>query len=90
MSPRVSSYDRDAQTPAIGSRWVWERGKPGAEETITVTDVTWNGEEWWVCTVADNRTRRPPGYPVPGEPHWNDLSRFWEAVSPVPRSKRTP
>ena len=86
---RVNSYDRDAPTPAIGSRWVWELGKPHAQETITVTDVHWNGEEWWVETVADDRPRRGPvtgrtfGV-VAGKPYWNDLGRFWEAVSLIP------
>jgi len=87
---RVNSYDHDAPTPAVGSRWIWEYGKPHAQETITVTDVKWNGEEWWVCSVADGT--RPVG-PVtgvrfgiiPGKPYWNDLSRFWEAVSPIPK-----
>ena len=86
---RVSSYDRDAPTPAINSRWIWELGKPIAEETITVTNVEWNGEEWWVETVADPRPRR--GFvignlypPARQRPYWNDLSRFWEAVSTVP------
>jgi hypothetical protein len=89
MTPkRVNSYDRDAPTPAIGSRWVWELRKPHARETITVTAVEWNGEEWWVCTVADGRPRTGPvtrnSYGVtPGKPYWNDLSRFWEAVAPV-------
>jgi hypothetical protein len=86
---RVNSYDQDAPTPAIRSRWIWELGKPWAQETITVTDVKWNGEEWWVCTVCDDRPRRGPvtgnmyGV-IPGRPYWNDLSRFWEAVSPLP------
>jgi hypothetical protein len=85
---RVNSYDQNAPVPAIGSRWIWERGKPWAQETITVTDVKWNGEEWWVCTVIDNRPRRDPEYPpVPGKPYWNDLSRFWEAVFPIPRGR---
>ena len=87
MPKRVNSYDRDAPTPAVRSRWIWEPGKPWAQETITVTDVKWNGEEWWVCTVADF-PRWEPGRPitsnafgvVPGKPYWNDLSRFWEAV----------
>jgi hypothetical protein len=66
-------------------------GKPHAEQVITVTDVKWNGEEWWVETVADSR--RPSGFitgirfgVIAGKSYWNDLSRFWEAVSPIPRS----
>jgi hypothetical protein len=81
---RVSSYDRDAPTPAVGSRWIWERGSPHAEETITVSSVKWNGEEWWVEVVVGRRATRSPSYGVvPGNPYWNDLSRFWEAVSPA-------
>jgi hypothetical protein len=86
---RVNSYDRDAPTPPIGSRWVWELGRPHVQETITVTGVEWNGEEWWVCTIADDRPR--VGFITgktfgvrPGKPYWNNLSRFWGAVSPIP------
>jgi hypothetical protein len=85
---RVNSYDRDAPTPPLNSRWVWEPNKPFARETITVTEVERNGEEWWVCTVADDRPRRGPvtgqvfGV-IPGKPYWNDLSRFWEAVESI-------
>jgi hypothetical protein len=85
---RVNSYNRDAPTPAIGSRWIWEYGKPHAQETITVTKVEWNGEEWWVESVCDDRPLRGPisretfGV-IPGKPYWNDLSRFWEAVSMI-------
>lgn len=67
---RVNSYDRNAETPAINSRWTWEPNKPFAYEEITVLEVWWNGEEWWVKTIGR------------GETHWNDLSRFWEAVQP--------
>lgn len=77
---RISSYDRDAPAPAIGSRWTWEPDKPWARETITVSDVRWNGEEWWVCAQVEVWRL---GYAVPGEAYWNDLSRFWEAVSPI-------
>ena len=81
MTRHVDSYDRDAPTPAARSRWIWEPGKPWARETITVIEVRWNGEEWWVLAQADSRCC---GYAVPGEPYWNDLSRFWEAVAPMP------
>lgn len=42
----ASSYDREAPTPDVGSRWMWGR------EPCTVTRVEWNGEEWWVQTVG--------------------------------------
>ena len=87
----VNSYDRDAPTPAIGSRWIWEPGKPYARENIMVTDVKWNGEEWWVRAKVAYRTT-PWGTKygvVPGESYWNDLSRFWEAVTPVAAQRGT-
>jgi hypothetical protein len=81
---RVSSYDRDAPTPAIGSRWVWEPRQPFARETITVTEVEWNGEEWWVQTGSDRPAPRALALWRRGERRfWNDLSRFWEAVEPI-------
>lgn len=42
---RVDSYDRDAATPEIGSRWTWEPDEPHARMDITVAEVKWNGEE---------------------------------------------
>jgi hypothetical protein len=83
-SAYVNSYDHDAPVPTVGSRWIWERGNETAEETIKVTDVKWNGEEWFVATVAGPRPPRELNNTVPGRPYWNDLSRFWEAVSPLP------
>lgn len=68
----IDSYDRKAPTPELGSRWTWEAGDARAEERIVVTEVRWNGEEWWVRTWGDGT----------GLEHWNDLSRFWEAVTP--------
>jgi hypothetical protein len=45
-----------------------------------VTEVKWNGEEWWVKT----RTLLPNlTYPLSGSECWNDLSRFAEAAIPV-------
>ena len=86
---RVNSYDRDAPTPRVGSHWIWERDLPWAKETITVSAVKWNGEEWWVESVGGQRPARYLSYGVtPGSSYWNDLSRFWEAVSPLPRAVR--
>jgi len=68
---RISSYDRDAPVPEVRSRWVWEAGRPGARQGVTVTDVMWNGEEWWVQSQGSSGR------------YWNDLGRFWEAVSPA-------
>ena len=78
---RIDSYDLQAHTPAIGSRWVWEVDTPQARAIIEVIGVKWNGEEWWVRT----RTLLPNfSYPPAGTDKYdNDLSRFAEAVTPV-------
>lgn len=79
----ISSYEPNAPLPKIGSRWVWEIDQPGARALIEVTDVFWNGEEWWVRTrnlfdsLPDSLR----------EDALNDLSRFWEACVPVGNSK---
>src|SRR2546430_1190740 len=80
MAKRVSSYDLKAPIPAVGSRWVWEIDKPWARELIEVVEVKWNGEEWWIATesLINNLT-----FLSGAGPHWNDLSRFHEAVVPV-------
>ena len=71
----------DARRPGKGSIYVWELDKPFACELIRVVKVEWNGEQWWVETVS-----------VPSRYHQdtsddhiqlNELSRFWEAVTPV-------
>lgn len=84
MKKYVNSYDKNAPTPREGSIWVWELDKPGACELIEVLEVKWNGEEWWVTTGRLHGIRNPDALdydkPVP-----NDLSRFWEAVTPVRR-----
>jgi len=88
---RVSSYDPDAPLPGTGSVWVWELDLPHACELIKVTEVFWNGEEWWVRTVRLHDPLANSTYPPFAKPseHLNDLSRFWEAVTPV-RETRTP
>lgn len=82
-SERVSSYDPNAPRPEVGSVWVWEIDQPTARELIRVTEVFWNGEEWWVRTDA-LRVRTDTSPPAS---HLNDLSRFWEACTPVGRGK---
>lgn len=77
----VSSYDRNAPVPKVGSRWVWEIDLPHAREIIEVTEVRWNGEEWFVGAKA---LLPNPTYPSHGDPvKWNDLGRFYEACLPV-------
>jgi hypothetical protein len=96
MGKPVSSYDPQAPLPGVDSIWVWELDKPDACELIRVTEVFWNGEEWWVRTVRHpmryawliSEADLPRPLRDPTE-HLNDISRFWEAVTPV-RQTRTP
>lgn len=75
----IDSYDENAPLPKVGTRWVWEIDKPHARCLIEVTEVKWNGEEWWVRTKA----LLPDSFPATAGEPLNDLSRFWEAVTPV-------
>jgi hypothetical protein len=52
---------------------------PHARSIVEVTEVQWNGEEWWVetKTLLPNLT-----FPTDTD-RWNDLGRFWEACRPV-------
>jgi hypothetical protein len=71
----ISSYDHDAPIPKVGSKWTWAPDQPnypfGARENITVTEVKWNGEEWWV------RSTGPRGQ------FYTDVSVFWQGVAPA-------
>lgn len=89
---RVSSYDKHAPTPEVGSRWVWDAKRSG--ETVEVTEVKWNGEEWWVRTQlvhqAPSLSVTSRGWKIanfPAEPigseHWNDLGLFYESCKPT-------
>jgi hypothetical protein len=80
---RISSYDSDALLPKLGTRWVWEIDSPHARELIEVVEVRWNGEEWWVRTKSLlTDAAHLPSLSGSNEA-LNDLSRFWEAVTPV-------
>jgi len=82
----VNSYDRTAKTPEVGSHWDWRSGKAARPlgvpvdqwkprpiyERVVVTEVKWNGEEWWVRTDGPRFGSR-----------WNDLGVFWENVKPA-------
>jgi len=61
---------REAETmlPGVGDVWEWEPLKPHARETVTVTEVTWNGEEWWIESEGNSGR------------HWNSASRWVEAT----------
>jgi hypothetical protein len=77
----VDSYDPLAKTPLVGSCWVWEIDKPHARELVEVTEVKWNGEEWWVRSKG--LLRAQVAFGRDGDEPWNDLSRFMQAVTPV-------
>jgi hypothetical protein len=83
MTKRIDSYDPDALLPKVGTRWVWEIEKPHARELIEVTEVFWNGEEWWVRSKNLLRDSVQLGSSQNLNETVNDLSRFWEAVTPV-------
>lgn len=80
---RTDSHDRQAARPVAGTLWAWEPGKPHAAALIKVTEVRWNGEEWWVRAriLAGSVTAG-----LAGREYLNDLSRFWEACHYVLRA----
>jgi len=87
---RVNSYDPDAPLPGVGGIYVWELDQPHARDLIRVTEVFWNGEEWWVRTETLMRGPSHMLFGLPGPASYlNDVGRFWEAVTPV-RETRTP
>jgi hypothetical protein len=88
MSKRVNSYDPNARLPGVGGIYVWELDQPHACELIKVTEVFWNGEEWWVRTVRLHDPLEGSHFADPRSEHLNDVGRFWEAVTPV-RETRT-
>lgn len=61
---------REAETmlPGVGDTWEWEPLKPHARETVVVTAVKWNGDEWMIETSG------------PRGRHWNTASRWVEAT----------
>ncbi len=90
---KISSYDRDAPVPEEGSTWIWRPNEPHARQRIEVTEVKWNGEEWWVKSknlpTKPLKRKRSFGWPIyvprverVGDEAWNDLSCFWQAVRP--------
>jgi hypothetical protein len=78
MSDHFNSYEPRADVPAVGSTWTWEPLNAHACEDVTVINVRWNGEEWWVETSSRQGSQ------------WNDLSRFWEACVPSPDPNDVP
>ena len=57
-----------AAVPTVGSVWQWEP-MSSASERCTVTEVIWNGEEWWIKSSGA----------MSGE-CWNELARWVEAT----------
>lgn len=58
-----------AMLPSVGQVWEWEPLKPHARETVTVTEVRWNGDEWWIESEGAG-----------GRRYWNEASRWVEAT----------
>lgn len=54
----------------LGRCFVWEPSSPNALAMVVVTEVKWNGEEWWVTTCELTA----------GYTYWNTLERFNEAT----------
>ena len=65
--------------PKIKSTWIWEQGKPHAEEYIVVMGIRSNEINDYLVTTA-----RIDGKPLKGGNYTcsNSLDRFWEAVTP--------
>lgn len=61
---------KSAALPLVGDRYIWMPHSDDARETVLVTDVTWNGEDWWVECQNE----------VEGKPALNELSRWIEAT----------
>jgi hypothetical protein len=70
MSDEMAAKAREAETmlPEVGSKWMWEPLDRHATETVIVTEVKWNGEEWWI--ESEGTSGR----------HWNVASRWVEAT----------
>lgn len=84
---KLEAYDPKAKLPKVGTRWVWEIDQAHARALIEVTEVIWNGEEWWVRSKSMGGESWPESLlPKPGEPeggYLNDLDRFWQAATPI-------
>jgi hypothetical protein len=75
----VDSYDKNAPLPRIGTKWIWEIDSDEARSLMEVTAIKWNGEEWWIQTQQILADR----FSEIGTRNWNDVGRFWEAVTVV-------
>jgi hypothetical protein len=65
---RARAREAEPMLPNVGDVWEWEPLKPHARETVTVTDVRWNGEEWWIESEGQSGRR------------WNSSGRWAEAT----------
>lgn len=75
MSETAMAREARMLLPNVGDVWEWEPLKPHARATVAVTEVKWNGEEWWIESAGPDGSR-----------YWNDASRWVEAtvlVTPV-------
>jgi len=71
---------RNLDIPMIGSLWVWEKDKPHAREDVVVTAVNYNDRSGDVLVETERSDRKAFGNHKLSA--WNDLDRFWEAVTP--------
>ena len=83
----VSNYDPNAPLPKTGTRWIWEIDSPHARTLSEVVEAKWNGEQWWVY-LRRLRTDVPIGERAEdvhedAKVYPNEISRFWEAATPV-------
>lgn len=46
--------------PQIGSHWVCDPDEPDNRSSVTVTDVSWGGSEWFVHVITHDTTRWEP------------------------------
>jgi hypothetical protein len=75
----ISSYDPNSPVPEVDSEWIWEKGNFYAEGRIRVIKVKYTEGAWKVKTAPVGRF--VTAQRIENESHWNDLSRFWEAVT---------
>jgi hypothetical protein len=83
---RADTHSPTAARPEPGTLWAWEPHSLTAAALIEVTQLRWNGEEWWVeARVIAGKAAEFAGVKV-GSLYWNELSRFWEACYRVSKS----
>ena len=81
---RRSSSSLTLKAPRLGSEWIWMAHKPEAVCRVKVTEIVRDaqGKPRVVRTEILERGRKA-AHNAPGGTFGNDISRFWEAVSPA-------